>query len=104
MIIKEKTAPPPTEAPIWKAFHMCFILANSSEDEKDISGVNISTLWQDRNFLLFHKGGASFFAMFKGGPEKIGDSLSQIEGPLLVKNDISLNQKNNTLEKIWIIL
>ena len=55
----------------------------------------------DQNFFHFVRGGTRFFFTFvrkgpvfyhsqRGGPEKISDCSSQIDAPLLVKNDTSL--------------
>ncbi len=35
----------------------------------------------DQNFFLVRKGGPFFLPWLKGGPEKIGDSSSQIDAP-----------------------
>ncbi len=44
----------------------------------------------DHNFLNVRKGEEIFLLPSKAGPEKIGDGLSQLDAPLLVKNDSSL--------------
>ncbi len=47
----------------------------------------------DRNCFLVCKGGPVFYDGQRGGPEKIGDISSQIDGPLLIKNESSSHGK-----------